>query len=368
MKRDSGYEVNSNVHPGYIVKMELKARGIKQKDFAEMLSIQASHLSELLKGSRNLNEQLAKSIASILNIPAAHLMQIQAEYDYKKRSAQIEDRQEHEAEILLTLYNELYDMRVLCRRLGINGESSTKRLDFCKEKLHFGPIEEQRKKVNGFYHRSEKTGLDSRMIATWTVLAQYEVENKPEAMGSYDVSRMDDLASELAIIFNDNINTENRVSRKLSEYGIKFCVVPKLDRASIDGYSFISNGQPSIAITKRFNRIDNMAFAVLHEVGHLKLHIKGDGERVTVANVDADVEDLKGLREEKEANSFATQALLPDTIWNDAPQTVMSPQAIQRAYSAWARKKGLNPWIVLGRISHDTGMYMFKSDKSREIQ
>jgi hypothetical protein len=27
----------------------------------------------------------------------------------------------------------------------------------------------------------------------------------------------------------------------------------------------------------------------------------------------------------------------------------------------------LNPWIVLGRVSHETGMYRFTSDSSRSI-
>lgn len=35
---------------------ELKARGIKQKDFAERIAIQQSHLSETLKGTRNISD------------------------------------------------------------------------------------------------------------------------------------------------------------------------------------------------------------------------------------------------------------------------------------------------------------------------
>lgn len=127
--------------------------------------------------------------------------------------------------------------------------------------------------------------------------------------------------------------------------------------------TLVSNGQPSIVITKRYNRIDNIAFAVLHEVGHLKLHINGDDERVSVADADE-----VNTKEEREANNYASQVLLPDSVWQDAPEVLMNPHLIQQKYSAWAKRKGLNKWIVLGRISHDTGMYMFKSDKSREIQ
>lgn len=363
MAKKEAFDAISNVHPGFIIKMELKARGMKQKDFAERIAIQQSHLSEILKGTRNISDQMAETIESVLGIPSAHLIQLQAEFNFKKKSAQIKDIEDHEAEMMLMEYNEIYDMRVIFKLVGIKDYSSTEKLQFCKETLHFAAPIEQQRKAYGYYHRSEKTGLDTRMISTWSVLAQYEAERQPAPIGYFDKSQIDKLSSELSIIFNENYNTVNRVSRKLSEYGIKFCVVPKVERASIDGYSFVQNGQPSIVITKRYNRIDNIAFAVLHEIGHLKLHIDGDGERVTVVD-----DDELSKKEERDANNYATQVLLPDCIWQDAPEVSMNPHIIQQKYSAWAKKKGLNKWIVLGRISHDTGMYMFKPDKSREIQ
>ncbi len=363
MAKKEAFDVLSNVHPGSIIRMELKARGMKQKDFAERIAIQQSHLSEILKGNRNISDQMAETIEKVLGIPSAHLIQLQAEYNFKKKSAQIKDIKEHDAEMVLREYNEIYDMRVIFKQVGIKDYSPTEKLQFCKTTLHFVSPTGQQRRAYGCYHRSEKTGLDIRMISTWSVLAQYEAERLPDPSGHFDKSQIDKLSSELAVIFNDNYNTINRVSRKLSEYGIKFCVVPKVDRASVDGYSFIQNGKPSVVITKRYNRIDNIAFAVLHEIGHLKLHIDGDGERVTVID-----NDELSKKEEREANSYATQVLLPDSIWQDAPEVPMNPHLIQKKYSAWAKKKGLNKWIVLGRISHDTGMYMFKSDSSREIQ
>ncbi len=363
MAKEEAFDALSNVHPGSIIRMELKARGMKQKYFAERIAIQQSHLSEILKGNRNISNQMAKTIEKVLAIPAAHLIQLQAEYNFKKKSAQINDIEEHKAEMTLMEYNEIYDMRVIFKQIGIKDYSPTKKLQFCKNTLHFVSPIDQHRRAYGYYHRSEKTGLDTRMISTWSVLAQYEAERQPIPVGHFDKSQIDELSSELAVIFNDNYNTINRVSRKLSEYGIKFCVVPKIERASIDGYSFIQDGKPSVVITKRYNRIDNIAFAVLHEIGHLKLHINGDGERVTVID-----NDELSKKEEREANNYATQVLLPDSIWKDAPEVPMNPHLIQKRYSAWAKKKGLNKWIVLGRISHDTGMYMFKSDNSREIQ
>lgn len=68
-------------HPGFILKAELKERGIKQKDFAEQVGLRASHLSSLLHGARNISPQLAKRIESILHIPARVWLNLQDNFN-----------------------------------------------------------------------------------------------------------------------------------------------------------------------------------------------------------------------------------------------------------------------------------------------
>ena len=69
------------VHPGSILGEELKARGIRQKDFAAQIGIQASHLSALIHGVRNFTVETASKIASALEgIPASFWMEMQAQY------------------------------------------------------------------------------------------------------------------------------------------------------------------------------------------------------------------------------------------------------------------------------------------------
>lgn len=362
MKRNDSHP-GEPMHPGIIIKMELKARGISQKKFAEMIGLQPSHFCEILKGNRSISNQMSVAIGNELHIPPAHIMKLQAEYGLRRDSEGLDDAATYEAQMLVHEYDRIYDMKTITRHMGISDKNAAEIIDCCRNLLHFTNPKHQERMAYGFYHKSGKTGLDLRMIATWSVLAQYEAEKQPAPVGRYDRSRLDDLSVELAAIFNDNSNTVNRVSRKLSEYGIRFCEVPKVEHASIDGYSFfISSQQPAIVITRRFNRIDNMAFAVLHEVGHLKLHLDNDGCRINIADADELCRE-----EELEANDFAANALIPEEMWSTAPATPLIPKVIQNNYSAWAKAKHLNKWIVLGRVSHDTGMYMFKSDKSREI-
>lgn len=74
---------NRAIHPGEILREELKERGIKQKDFAKAISWQATHLNEFIKGKRNLNEDLAMRLESQLGIPFKTWMSLHSGYIYE---------------------------------------------------------------------------------------------------------------------------------------------------------------------------------------------------------------------------------------------------------------------------------------------
>jgi len=351
--------------PGYAIKEELKARRIRQKDFAAQIEMQPSHLSEIINGSRAINEQIAEKLEQSLGIPVMYWLKDQARYDCAKKELEQLSIDEKEAEISYTEYDRTCDMKTLLKRLKQNCCSRIQQIQFCKDELGFASpaiMQVQFEKYSfGRYHKSEKTGLDKRMINTWSILARYSVKGLP-VIGSFNRNLTDELSSDLRVIFHKNENTEQKVSNVLSKYGIRFCIVPKVDKASIDGYAFYcADGIPAIVVTQRISRIDNFAFAVLHEVGHLALH---DIEDFPILSLSEEIdEDFR----EDEANKYAANALIPEEIWRKAPDVPINQYVIQNRYTKWAKENNLNKWIVLGRISHETGMYKFKSDKSREI-
>lgn len=351
-------------HPGLRIKQELKSMGLTQKNAAAFIGMQPSHLSEIIRGKRNVTKSIATKLQSLFPIPAEEWMHLQAAFDYQCNTIECSESQEFEAEQILAEYNHIFDMRLIFKAAGLITAKPSERFEFCNKALHFGSPTKQLKDAQGRFHKSSKTGLDTRMIATWSVLAMYEAEQKPLPTGKFHKDKCDELGKKLELIFSDNHNTLNRTERALSEYGIKFCVVPKVPHASIDGFSFYNQGVPCIVITKRFDRIDNLAFAVLHELGHLKLHLSQDDiGKVTIVNPDAEQQE----REEREANKYAADMLMPDTLWETLPPMKLYPRAIQAEVSKWAKRNNKNKWIVLGRISHETNIFMFKSDDTRCI-
>lgn len=350
--------------PGFKLKAELRARKITQRSFAEKIGMRPSHLSDVISGKRAITEQLAIKLAALLDIPVHVWLELQAKFEYEKIINNLVNSDETDADNLLAEYNELYDLKTIFKYTGYTKKTITERLDFCRNVLQFNSPNVQKRAIQGYFHKSEKTGLDERMIATWSVLAIYEASIAPVPIGVFNKEKCDELAETLSEIFNDNHHTINRITRVFSEYGIKFCIVHKLPHASIDGFSFYNNGYPCVVVTQRFDRIDNLAFAVLHEVGHLKLHLTTNGiGKITL--VDPDLEQL--ARDEQQANEYAANALIPEELWEKQPSIILNPRVIQARFIKWAKTINKNKWIVLGRASHETNIYMFKSDETRKI-
>jgi len=63
------------------IKDELDARGIKQKDFAKQIGIQASQFSEIIKGKRGIDTELATLIGKALGINPLFWLNIQSNYE-----------------------------------------------------------------------------------------------------------------------------------------------------------------------------------------------------------------------------------------------------------------------------------------------
>lgn len=78
------------VHPGSLLGEELKARGISQKQFAESVGMQTTHLSALIHGTRNFTAAVAEKVASGLEgISAEFWTKCQERYNIDIRRKRI---------------------------------------------------------------------------------------------------------------------------------------------------------------------------------------------------------------------------------------------------------------------------------------
>lgn len=347
------------VHPGSILKEELLERGISQKTFAKDIEMQPSHLSEIIKGKRAITKQVADKLEKVLGIPSIDWVNLQIRFDYDLAQSEEKQSVEKAAREELQEYNKLIDIKVLTTRLGFKSTLCSEVLSFIKETFKLPDPAKLQVQTDGLFKKSAKVGKDPRMIMTWMLLARHFAYSR-DFNTEYDESRLDELLPRVSSILHSNTDTIGNLTGLFEKYGILFGVVKKVEGASIDGYSFDYNGNPCIIVTTRFDRIDSLAFAVMHELAHIKNHDSVD-RRVNLEDYDHE------SPEEKAANAFAANALIPDSVWKKIPRVQLYPKQIQRIYTEWAENNGYNKWIALGRISHETGMFKFRSDPSRRI-
>lgn len=78
------------VHPGCILREELKARRISQKAFAERIGLQATHLCALIHGTRNITPAVAAKLeVGLAGIPAEMWLGLQNSYNIDVQRKQV---------------------------------------------------------------------------------------------------------------------------------------------------------------------------------------------------------------------------------------------------------------------------------------
>lgn len=77
-------------HPGEVIKDELIARGITQKEFAERIGVPYTMLNDILNERRPLSASVALYIESALGISADLLMGLQLDYTMQSARNNVE--------------------------------------------------------------------------------------------------------------------------------------------------------------------------------------------------------------------------------------------------------------------------------------
>lgn len=137
----------------------------------------------------------------------------------------------------------------------------------------------------------------------------------------------------------------------LHDAGISLVIERHLPGTLLDGAALASaDHQAVVAMTLRHDRLDNFWFTLLHEIGHLKLHIRlGEYGAIFDDNDAPAVDEV-----EKDADYFAQEALIPERNWNLA---VSRFTRNEKAVLADAKRFGVSPAVIAGRIRRDANDY-----------
>ncbi|MCF8357602.1 MAG: HigA family addiction module antidote protein [Prolixibacteraceae bacterium] len=355
-------------HPGTLIKDEIDAiPELNQKELAIQLGLKPSFLNEVIKGKRPITADLAILLEKALGISADYWMKFQSQYEIDKSRIK-------EKNILRVKNMEVWSVIKkyvpvhYFRKLGYLKENLTEDILTIKTIYAVTNIEQLIKNFaqnkSAFYRKSEKLEVDEKNIFAWSSLAQYEAHNK--TVNSFNPDNLNRLSEELKAIFFRNVNTIVEVYKTLDKYGIKLLLIEKPAKTPVDGFSFWSGNNPAIALTLRHSRIDNFAFTLMHEIGHIQLHLLNNKGRSFL--------DLKGGKQvgvfEDEADKFAQEKLIPKNNWKIISHVKFcnkQKQVNDDLVISYAQNFGINPAILLGRICFESNDYAVKTNISKKL-
>ena len=72
------------IHPGEMLKDEIEARGITQKDLSKRMGVSYTVFNEILNGKRPITTEYALLLEAALGIDAGVWLRLQADYNMQK--------------------------------------------------------------------------------------------------------------------------------------------------------------------------------------------------------------------------------------------------------------------------------------------
>jgi HTH-type transcriptional regulator/antitoxin HigA len=147
-----------------------------------------------------------------------------------------------------------------------------------------------------------------------------------------------------------------RACNLLADKGIALIIERHLPGSYLDGAAMLGDGElPIIGLTLRYDRLDNFWFVLLHELGHVFLHLF-DGLRFDFFDEESASDDDSI---EAGADTFAQETLIPEVLWDQClSRFALSEEAVRLD----AEKLGIDTSVIAGRIRRERRNYTILND------
>ena len=327
--------------PGRRLQDELDARGWTQQDLAKIIDRPPQAISEIVTGKKQITPETALELAEAFGTSAEVWLKLEANYQLslarqKPRSNTIAKR------------SQLFDLmpvRELTRLGWLKATSDVDELEgeLC-DFLEIRSISERPALAARFRETHVETHTpEAKAQIAWAMRVRKLARR--QSVGTFYPDRLANVIDSLLSLTREPDGVRG-VPVVLKDAGIRFVIVPHLTKTYLDGAAFyLAEGEPVIALTLRYDRLDNFWFVLMHEVAHLyKRHPGVFIDRVEGRDTDDEHETA--------ANAFSRNWLIDESAYRLFVRESFlgfDDDGIRR-FSAKVKR---HPGIVVGRLQKD---------------
>ena len=323
------------------IRFRMEQNGLNQADLVPYFGSK-SKVSEVLRGLRPLSLGMIRKLHEGLGIPAEVLLQ-EPGGTLSEKYREVDWRR--------------YPLSEIIKRQWLPGFRGTiaDLLDKAEELLGGFLFPEGLEAISAAYPRQNRrsgASVDEYALQAWMarVFQQAAVQDLPPyAPGTVDETFIRETARLSRFATGPLLAQE-----ALLKQGIHFVVERHLPGTHLDGMvTRCADNTPVVALTLRYDRLDNFWFTLCHELAHIARHLEGDKSIVFVD--DLEVISRDGC--EEEADRLAAESLIPSGIWETFHTSHWTEASVVEA----ANRLRLDPSIIAGRIRRETGNYQLFS-------
>ena len=329
--------------PVEAIKFRMAQQGLKAKDLIPYIG-SASKVSEVLSGQRELSKTMIRNLVNGLGIPADVLLQ---ELGAKLPSDAALQQGRH------------FPVAEMVKRGWFAGFQGT--VAEAKNQLEdllndFVGVLGPQALIPALNRQHVRDGgkQDDHALTAWRIrVANLALRESLPAYkpGTVNAAFLKELAR-LSYLDSGPLLAKEFLNKS----GIHVIIEHHLPKTHLDGAALkLPDGSPIVALTLRYDRLDNFWFTLFHELSHVALHLDKPG-------VEAFFDDLSKSGKnkcEREADKLASNTLIPDAVWKTARLTKKTPPM---SVLAFAEKLRISPAIPAGRVRFETKDYtVFRS-------
>lgn len=330
--------------PGRFITNRLEDRNWTQKELATVLGITPIHLSQVMKGESPLTYDMAQRLGATFDTSAQYWSNLYLSFVQWKNE---DDLALSDTEVRSAIYERM-PVKDMLKKKWLKKSATVKDLEkqaltfWDIKKLDFSFIDE--KFTPCLNRKSEAYNqFNASYAATWFQKAKQVA--KAYKVPAYNKQKLSALTATLHDATVDEAQIPDFI-KELNACGVKFFVLPHLEKTYLDGAAFMDGKNPVVVYTARFKRIDNFWFTVAHEVAHILKHLSPNCPFVLDDLKRGDVDKL-----EKEANQLAAKWLKHNEAiaWIERNRGGYITQAL---VLECAEAVGIHPSIVIGAMAH----------------
>jgi HTH-type transcriptional regulator / antitoxin HigA len=333
--------------PADTILDNLEAVGWTQADLAERMGRTKKHVQDLVKNKTRITSETAVELSRTLGGSAQFWLNLEA--NYQAAVAERESLKRHEVDRPWLKEVPVADMR----NLGWiePGGGATATVEACLRFFGVATVKGWRDRyasqLVAFRTGTRGPGAKVGAVAAWMRRAELiaaRIETAP-----WNKSRLSSMLEDSRRLSaaSDQIAALKSLQGDWARAGVAVVFVRRPKACLAFGAAeWLTPDRAMIVVSNRYATTDQLWFTLFHEVAHLVLHGKKK------PHVDADGSSADET-EEREANSFATDRLIPRVAWQGFVTTFTNRRPTQSEVLEFAKTLRVAAGLVVGRLQHE---------------